>query len=1237
MTARDTLLLVDSSNNSRVSLRNIFEDSFNILEARNCEQAMLLLEQDRGCIAAVLLDAPLLEANEYKMLCDMDRKHLLSAVPVMVIVDSDSSESEIRALDFGAADVITRPFSTSVVRRRLENIISLYHHKWHLSDLVEEKAQSLHRSNEAIMDALSTVIEQRGAKSVHHIPRIRQFTKLLLDELIRSCPEYNLDERTAQIIASAAALHDIGKVFIPDSILNKPDKLTAEEFEIAKDHALSSRHLLDCLNDLGNNEYLYYAYNICCYHHERWDGNGYPNGLAGNDIPISAQVVGLADAYDALTTSRTYRPAYSCEKAANMILNGECGMFSPQLLECFKQVRGRFAELVHAGTGDTNVHSVPSAIPPRPQLSPAELDTLQLAQAKSQALLHYLDVTVAEVDLDQGGYHLLYNPDPNLAVLRSAATFDDVLQRLAVEAVHPDDRGALLEQAHSHLREFFASGLRKQTRPYRIFNVATEDYQNYDVTLLRIDPSDFSRRNALVIWEKAGEAAQRQTAAAQGGQAAALAALLGIVQCCRNDRFLTMFGSCKGLFSLLGYTEDELREQFHNHLIELIPQKERDDIRRRITDQLAQGNNLEVEFQMQHKDGHSIWVLTKGYLLTGADGDEYLYGMMLDITQSKKAQEVLRLSLERHQIIMEQTSDIVFELDFATDTLVCSSMWEKRFGYPYISQQASVRIPTVSHFHPDDMLALEEKLYQIKHGAHYVEMEARIANAAGRYTWNRLRATVQQDQDGHPLKVIGVIIDIDSEKRKSQALQDKAERDSLTKLYNKNASRRQTEEYLASCGAREHSALLIIDLDNFKEVNDHYGHMFGDAVLVQASAEISSLFRDNDVVSRIGGDEFMVFMKNIPGRALVESRCQKLISSIQNLYRDQLTEQPLSCSIGVAFSPEHGTAFQELFQRADRALYQAKGRDKGCYVCYDLTDPSPLQHPAITKHISAEITPSLSGSDLIRYVFDHLYESGDVEATIAAALELAGKQMNVSRAYIFENDADNKACHNTFKWCNTGALPNAPHLQHISYDTDMPGYQDNFNERGIFYCPDTAKLPDPQASALKSQGVKSLLQCAIRDQGEFCGFVGFDECAVNRLWTQEEIDLLSFLSQMLSLFLLKKRTQDRTASLAKDLRSVLDGQPDKVYVVDSNSWRLHFLNARMQAAAPEARPGMRCYEALMGQKHPCTGCPVENLRNDESPTISQQHLISLGEAAPILWSGRNACLITRRDAPEHTP
>ena len=500
-------------------------------------------------------------------------------------------------------------------------------------------------------------------------------------------------------------------------------------------------------------------------------------------------------------------------------------------------------------------------------------------------------------------------------------------------------------------------------------------------------------------------------------------------------------------------------------------------------------------------------------------------------SEDTPVEEGLRLSLERHQIIMEQTNDIIFELDFIADTLSCSPKWKERFGYPHIVHNASTQLLTNSHVHPDDIPALKESLLRLQSDTRYLEADLRISNASGQYSWSRLRATSQQDQAGNTIKLVGVIIDIDQEKRSSQALLDEAARDPLTKLYNRNASRHQIEDYLASRPDGEQAALLVIDLDNFKDVNDRYGHMYGDAILVQASAEIARFFRGNDIISRIGGDEFLVFMKNIPGRALVENRCRDLINAIQRLRHSQAQEfTPLSCSIGTALVPEHGTSFQELFQRADRALYSAKTQNKGCFVFYDLENGTPFPYlPSTAREEAAEESPDfVVGAKLIRYVFDRLCESGDVESTVQAVLELAGKQVNAGRAYIYESTPENSTCFKTFEWCNANTASQPRRPSQLRFEGALVNYPDFFNEWGIFYCPDIITLPVPLRTALAQQGIKSLLQCSIRDNGAFRGFVGFDECLDHRLWTQEQIDLLTLLSQMLSLFLLKNRAQNPT-------------------------------------------------------------------------------------------------------------
>lgn len=489
-------------------------------------------------------------------------------------------------------------------------------------------------------------------------------------------------------------------------------------------------------------------------------------------------------------------------------------------------------------------------------------------------------------------------------------------------------------------------------------------------------------------------------------------------------------------------------------------------------------------------------------------------------------QEDLRLSLERHRIVMAQTNDIIFELDFEADTLLCSPKWEERFGYPHIVHNASTRVVNDSHIHPDHVDPLRQKLEEARSGRRYLEMEMQISNAAGQYTWSRLRATAQQDSEGRTIKLVGVIIDIEQEKRISQALLDEAARDPLTKLYNRNVSRRKIDSYLASRGDNEQAALMIMDLDNFKEVNDRYGHLYGDAVLLHASSEISGFFRSNDIISRIGGDEFMIFMKNIPGRALVEKRCQELIAAIRSLHHEQAEDFSLSCSIGVALIPEHGVSYQDLFQRADRALYSAKTQDKGCFMFYDPNHSTPFPYPVPTvKNSSEETSPPISNAHLIRHVFDRFCESNDVERTVRSILEMAGRHVNASRAYIFENDPENRFCTNTFEWCNNDVSPQIHRLQRVDYRDQLADYPELFNERGIFYCPDIDVLPEALQELLAQQNIKSLLQCTIRENGVFRGFVGFDECVSRRLWTQDQIDLLTFLAQILSLFLLKHRDE----------------------------------------------------------------------------------------------------------------
>lgn len=344
MKESECILIADDVEMNRVLLSETFRGEYEIIEADNGVLAMDII-RCRPNLSIVLLDLVMPGRTGYEVLEMMRSEGYLDHIPVIVVTSEDSSESEVRSFDLGASDLITKPFEPHVVKRRVNNLIDLYRHKNQLEHLVETQAQKLQASNEALIDALSSVIEYRNLESGQHIRRIRLFTKILLNRVVKTPNGPKWDARDVSIIASAASMHDIGKIAIPDSILNKPGRLTAEEFEVMKTHSAKGGEIIRNISWMNDREYLHYAYEICRHHHERWDGRGYPDGLKGDEIPACALVVSIADVYDALTSERIYKPPYPHSVAVSMIIGGECGLFPDWLLRCFQDVEEEFSIL----------------------------------------------------------------------------------------------------------------------------------------------------------------------------------------------------------------------------------------------------------------------------------------------------------------------------------------------------------------------------------------------------------------------------------------------------------------------------------------------------------------------------------------------------------------------------------------------------------------------------------------------------------------------------------------------------------------------------------------------------------------------------------------------------------------------------------------------------------------------------------------------------------------------------
>ena len=344
------LLVVDDIPINRLILADLFQEEYEVLEAENGQQALELILQYREQIAIVLLDIVMPVMDGFQVLERMAKLDLIQTIPVIMITGESDDEKTLMGYALGVSDIISKPFNPKIVSRRVNNVVKLYSHRQELErelqkqkEMLEQQARRIHQSSQFVIDALSTTVEFRNMESGEHILRVRTLTRIFLEEMREFYP---LTDEQIKTIANVSAMHDIGKIVISDAILLKPGPLTMEEFEIMKTHTIRGCEILDTLNYTQDEESYRYSYDICRHHHERWDGRGYPDGLKGDEISIWAQATSLADVYDALTSERVYKQAYSHEETIRMILNGECGAFNPRLLDMLVRVEGTLQEKI---------------------------------------------------------------------------------------------------------------------------------------------------------------------------------------------------------------------------------------------------------------------------------------------------------------------------------------------------------------------------------------------------------------------------------------------------------------------------------------------------------------------------------------------------------------------------------------------------------------------------------------------------------------------------------------------------------------------------------------------------------------------------------------------------------------------------------------------------------------------------------------------------------------------------
>lgn len=790
------ILIVDDSEMNRDMLSDMLSDDYDIVEAADGEEALSILKERVYDIDLVLLDIIMPAVDGFGVLDVMKRYHWIDNTPV-IMISSETSQSYIRkAFELGVTDYILRPFDSFIIHKRVSNTLMLYRKQKKLLSALEEQVYENEKNNSMMINVLAHIVEFRNGESGMHVHHIKQLTSILLQNLIEKTDKYHLTENDILLISTASSLHDIGKISIDDKILNKPGRLTAEEFEVIKTHSIIGAEMLQDLHNTHNYPLFDKAYEICRWHHERYDGKGYPDGLSGEEIPISAQVTSLADVYDALTSNRCYKKAFSHEKAMEMILDGQCGAFNPVLLQCLKD-------------------------------------------CEKQILAEFSD----SIDTTQ---------DDRLLI---RATEELVENKISSDKI---DFSARLPIAARDRWNFFSDG-------------SGEIQFEYDAML---DVLRLTKYGAKV---------------------------LGLQELTMHPRGLKQgYLGAQNIQTILDAMQSEA--SFENPVVK---------IKKQIS---LNGPRRWYEIRIR-----TLWSNEEKPKYTG------ILGRIIDINDSELAivRPEYRISenddAEIRQTIskLTQVFDVVRLVDITDNEIVrsgckpgneeminacrgdkCYAIWGKTQRCKNcVSSKAFEKRGQVSklEFADDSIFQIISKYVEISEKPYVLEM-------------------IYKDNDGVLLGAYGKTDFMDNIVNYNRQLYH----DALTGAYN----RRYYEEQAKSM--RYIDAVAMLDANNFKGINDHYGHAAGDCLLKAVCESIKECIRSSDILIRFGGDEFVLLMANIPEIVFY----QKISEIKQKISEIKLPDYPdIKCA--AAIGGVYGIQpIENALTEADRLMYLDKNASK---------------------------------------------------------------------------------------------------------------------------------------------------------------------------------------------------------------------------------------------------------------------------------------------------------------------
>ena len=685
------------------------------------------------------------------------------------------------------------------------------------------------------------------------------------------------------------------------------------------------------------------------------------------------------------------------------------------------------------------------------------------------------------------------------------------------------------------------------------------------------------------------------------------------------DPQLTLIAANKALYTLVGETAESCHQQGNS----LLPWIEQSSAVRLIGLLAGHPPLFDWEGVLVRKDATSVRIRLSGTRMEGVlhEGQYPVY--LSAFTDLACVEEMLRSAeyeRRKYALIADISEDLPFEYDFETDTIAYTQKYHKVFGHEPVIPRFRERlgrgeaIDPVSEGFREPFLALDAEKASTE-----AAPERFLPTHSGRKRWFALYSTNILDTLGKPVKSVGALRDIDRQKREQLRLLDKSRTDSMTGLYNKVTTEEEIRIALRDARPGSSGVLFMIDIDNFKDVNDSMGHLAGDSIIMEIARQLRRTFRQDDIIGRVGGDEFHVYMRDVSEIAGIRTRAQSLCSSIRNLFKNSNIDNAVSVSVGIAVT-ERPIAYEDLFRQADVALYHAKGNGKNRYEFFGQSSGGD----ADGVQTSAPLAVNTVRNSIMVDIIDILFSMYDMHEGIDKALHFIGNALRVDKILIFEYSLDGKVVSIAHEWCSDPKWSTKEQLQNVPIDKiELPKTRDS---SGIYYCSDFSEVPPEEKTFILDDTISSLLQCDIVRDGHVVGHIGFEERGNRRIWTQQEVDALILMSKIIGEYIRQRRSASLLRESYESTRNILNSLPNTaVYVIDANH-RIVYFNDTVARAYPNVKLGVTCFEVFWGKSDICSFCPVTKHGGGEAFTTLHEHPPFKGiceiSVSGILWENK---------------